>query len=121
MVAAALVAGCNPAIYAEGPVERAGALSSRAYDCGLRPNRAALVRAVTTQVPQEEKASVAPRFREANASYAVRSYIAPKSCDGGERDQVARELRNLSALAPERSRRPMSTPLDDGSFRTASR
>jgi hypothetical protein len=83
---ACLLAGCTSvAGPAPGTVEFRAAQVSRAYDCGLRVDRAGVI----AGLPQAERR----RFVLANAAYAVKSYNAPKRCESGERETLQLALR----------------------------
>jgi hypothetical protein len=83
------LAGCVTAGPIPGTPEYAAAQVSRGYDCGVRVDRS---RVISRLAPQERR-----RFVEANASFAVKSYNAPRRCDALERQTVQRELRELAA------------------------
>lgn len=70
-----------------GTPEYLAARVSRAYDCGVRIDR----NGVIARLPREDR----PRFLAANASFAVTSYKAPRSCDAAERASVQREASGL--------------------------
>jgi hypothetical protein len=82
------LSACTTAGPLPGTPEFAAAQVSRAYDCGLRVDRARIV----GRLRQDERR----RFTLANAAFAVKSYKAPRACDGAERASVQRDL---SALA----------------------
>ncbi|TCR66283.1 hypothetical protein [Bosea sp. BK604] len=82
------LAGCVTAGPIPGTPEYAAAQVSRGYDCGVKVERS---RVIARLAPQERR-----RFVEANASYAVRSYNAPRRCDASERQSVQRELSELA-------------------------
>jgi hypothetical protein len=84
------LAGCNTQMAGPipGTVEYAAATVSRAYDCGLRVDRGR----VLAKLARQER----PAFIAANASYAVKSYKAPHSCEATERKRVEGELSALS-------------------------
>jgi hypothetical protein len=84
-----LLAACQGAsAYPPGSPERAAAVVSRGYDCGLRVERG---RVVATYRGDERR-----RFIGANQNFAVQSYNAPRACGAAERGQVADELRALA-------------------------
>lgn len=85
VLAALGLAGCVATGPAPGTPEFAAAQVSRAYDCGLSVDRAR----VLAGFGREER----QRFVAANASYAVKSYKAPRRCEAAERAQLQRELR----------------------------
>jgi len=78
------LAACTTAGPTPGTPEFAAARVSRAYDCGLRVDRAR----VTAGLGREER----QRFAAANAAFAVQSYKAPRSCSAAERWSVQREV-----------------------------
>jgi hypothetical protein len=86
--AACGLAGCVGA--GAGPVpgtpEFTASRVSRAYDCGVGVDRGRIIAGFR----QEDRA----RFIAANASYAVKSYNAPRRCEAEERAQLQRELRS---------------------------
>lgn len=82
------LAGCVSAGPIAGTPEYAAAQVSRGYDCGVKVERS---RVIARLAPQERR-----RFVEANASYAVKSYNAPRRCDASERQSVQRELNELA-------------------------
>lgn len=83
------LAGCTTvAGPAPGTVDYAAARVARGYDCGVAVDRRGVMARL---VPEERR-----RFLAANASFAVKSYKAPRHCDAAERSAVQREL---SALA----------------------
>lgn len=82
------LAGCVTAGPIPGTPEYAAAQVSRGYDCGVQVDRH---RVIARLAPQERR-----RFVEANASFAVKSYNAPRRCDAAERQSVQRELRELA-------------------------
>lgn len=84
-LAACSLAGCVSAGPIPGTPEFAAARVSRAYDCGLGVDRGRII----AGFHKEERA----RFIAANASYAVKSYKAPRRCEAGERAELQRELR----------------------------
>ena len=63
-----------------GTPEFAAARVSRAYDCGIGVDRSRII----AGLPREERA----RFLAANASYAVKSYNAPRRCEAPERERL---------------------------------
>jgi hypothetical protein len=81
--------GCVTAGPIPGTPEYVAAQVSRGYDCGVPVDRR---RVIARLAPQERR-----RFVEANASFAVKSYNAPRRCDALERQTVQRELRELAA------------------------
>lgn len=81
--------GCVTAGPVPGTPEYAAAQVSRGYDCGVKVDRSSVIARLA---PQERR-----RFIDANASYAVKSYKAPRRCDADERQSVQRELRQLAA------------------------
>lgn len=89
-VAALGLSGCTLQMggSAPGTVEHAAATVSRAYDCGLRVDRARVLARLDRQQRQA--------FLAANAGYAVKSYKAPHSCGEAERQRVAGELKALA-------------------------
>ncbi|PZO00182.1 MAG: hypothetical protein DCF30_10195 [Hyphomicrobiales bacterium] len=70
-----------------GTPEFAAAQVSRAYDCGLRVDRGQML----ARLPREER----QRFVAANASFAVKAYKAPRSCEASERASVQRDVAAL--------------------------
>ncbi|RXT56409.1 hypothetical protein B6S44_04890 [Bosea sp. Tri-44] len=68
-----------------GTPEFTAAQVSRAYDCGLRVDRSRII----GRLPADQRG----RFVAANASYAVKSYNAPRRCDATERERLQQELR----------------------------
>jgi hypothetical protein len=86
-LAACGLAGCVGA--GAGPIpgtpEFAAARVSRAYDCGVGVDRGRII----AGLPREDRA----RFIAANASYAVKSYKAPRRCEAAERAELQHELR----------------------------
>jgi hypothetical protein len=84
-LAAAGLAGCVAAGPVPGTPEFTAAQVSRAYDCGLRVDR----RGIIARLPAEQRG----RFVTANASYAVKSYNAPRRCEMQERERLQQELR----------------------------
>lgn len=84
----AALAACTVAGPAPGTVEYAAATVSRAYDCGLRVDRARIMARIDRQERQ--------RFVEANQRYAVSSYKAPHSCNVAERERVRGEIAALA-------------------------
>lgn len=80
--------GCVTAGPISGTPEYAAAQVSRGYDCGVRVDRSQVIARLA---PQDRR-----RFLDANASYAVKSYRAPRHCDAAERQIVQRELRELA-------------------------
>jgi hypothetical protein len=85
VLAAAGMAGCVTAGPMPGTPEFTAAQVSRAYDCGLRVDRGGII----ARLPAEQRG----RFVAANASYAVKSYNAPRRCDAPERERLQAELR----------------------------
>lgn len=83
------LAGCVTANPIPGTPEYVAAQVSRGYDCGVSVDRH---RVIARLAPQERR-----RFLDANASFAVKSYNAPRRCDALERQTVQRELRELAA------------------------
>jgi hypothetical protein len=81
------LAACTTGGPMPGTPEFAAAQVSRAYDCGVRVDRAR----VLAELPREER----QRFMAANAAFAVKSYKAPRSCDGYERASVQRDVTAL--------------------------
>lgn len=81
-------AACTTAGPIPGTPEFAAARVSRGYDCGVRVDRARVV----ARLPRDER----QRFTAANATFAVKSYKAPRSCDAAERASVQRDLAALS-------------------------
>jgi hypothetical protein len=84
-LAAASLAGCGAAGPVPGSPEFTAAQVSRAYDCGLRVDRGRII----AHLPSEQRG----RFVAANASYAVKSYNAPRRCEASERERLQAELR----------------------------
>lgn len=86
-LAACGLAGCvgTGAGPVPGTPEFAAARVSRAYDCGIGVDRSRII----AGLPREERA----RFLAANASYAVKSYKAPRRCEAHERELLKQELR----------------------------
>jgi hypothetical protein len=78
------MAACTAAGPTPGTPEFAAGRVSRAYDCGLRIDRAR----VTAGLGREERR----RFMAANAAFAVKSYNAPRPCSAEERWSVQREV-----------------------------
>lgn len=85
VLAAAGLAGCVAAGPMPGTPEFTAAQVSRAYDCGLRVDRGGII----ARLPAEQRG----RFVAANASYAVKSYNAPRHCEASERERLQAELR----------------------------
>lgn len=81
------LAACTISGPMPGTPEFAAAQVSRAYDCGVRVDRGR----VMATLPREER----QRFMAANAAFAVKSYKAPRSCDGYERASVQRDVAAL--------------------------
>lgn len=71
-----------------GTPEFAAAQVSRAYDCGVRVDRGR----VMARLPRDER----QRFMAANASFAVKSYKAPRSCEASERANIQRDVAALA-------------------------
>ncbi len=84
-LAAAGLAGCTVMGPMPGTPEFTAAQVSRAYDCGLRVDRGRII----ARLPAEQRG----RFVAANASYAVKSYNAPRRCEASERERLQAELR----------------------------
>jgi hypothetical protein len=84
-LAALSLAGCTMAGPMAGTPEFTAAQVSRAYDCGLRVDRSRII----ARLPAEQRG----RFVSANASYAVKSYNAPRRCEASERERLQQELR----------------------------
>lgn len=84
-LAAAGLAGCTVMGPMPGTPESTAAQVSRAYDCGLRVDRGRII----ARLPAEQRG----RFVAVNASYAVKSYNAPRRCEASEREQLQAELR----------------------------
>ncbi len=84
-LATASFAGCAAVGPTPGTPEFTAAQVSRAYDCGLRIDRSRII----ARLPAEQRS----RFVAANASYAVKSYNAPRRCETSERERLERELR----------------------------
>jgi hypothetical protein len=84
-LAALGLAGCVATGPAPGTPEFAAAQVSRAYDCGLSVDRARII----AGFGREDRL----RFVAANASYAVKSYKAPRRCEASEREKLRQELR----------------------------
>lgn len=84
-LAALGLAGCVATGPAPGTPEFAAAQVSRAYDCGLRVDRVRVI----ARLGREER----QRFVAANASYAVKSYKAPRRCEAPERASLQQSLR----------------------------
>lgn len=84
-LAAASLAGCIAAGPGPGTPEFTAAQVSRAYECGLRVDRSGII----ARLPAEQRR----RFVSANASYAVKSYNAPRRCEAQERERLQQELR----------------------------
>jgi hypothetical protein len=85
LFAAAGLAGCVAVGPMPGTPEFTAAQVSRAYDCGLRVDRGRII----ARLPVEQRG----RFVAANASYAVKSYNAPRRCEASERERLQAELR----------------------------
>lgn len=85
VLAAVSLAGCVAAGPMPGTPEFTAAQVSRAYDCGLRVDRGRII----ARLPSEQRG----RFVAANASYAVKSYNAPRRCEAHERERLQAELR----------------------------
>ena len=85
VLAAAGLAGCVAAGPVPGTPEFTAAQVSRAYDCGRRVDRGRIM----ARLPAEQRG----RFVSANASYAVKSYNAPRRCEAPERERLQAELR----------------------------
>lgn len=83
--AAASLAGCVATGPMPGTPEFTAAQVSRAYDCGLRVDRGGII----ARLPAEQRG----RFVAANASFAVKSYNAPRRCEALERERLQAELR----------------------------
>ncbi len=81
------LSACTTAGPMPGTPEFAAAQISRAYDCGVRVDRGR----VLAGLPREER----PRFLSANASFAVKSYKAPRSCDALERASLQKDVAAL--------------------------
>ena len=85
-LAACSLAGCVG--VGAGPVpgtpEFTASRVSRAYDCGVGVDRGRII----AGLPREDR----DRFIAANASYAVKSYKAPRRCEASERAELQREL-----------------------------
>lgn len=84
-LAAVGVAGCLAAGPERGTPEFTASQVSRAYDCGLRVDRSRII----ARLPAEQRR----RFVAANATYAVKSYKAPRNCEASERERLQQELR----------------------------
>lgn len=84
-LAAAGLTGCTAVGPMPGTPEFTAAQVSRAYDCGLRVDRGGII----ARLPAEQRG----RFVAANASYAVKSYNAPRRCEAHERERLQAELR----------------------------
>jgi len=84
-LAAVGLAGCTAVGPMPGTPEFTAAQVSRAYDCGLRVDRSGII----ARLPAEQRG----RFVAANASYAVKSYNAPRRCEAHERERLQQELR----------------------------
>lgn len=84
-LAAASLAGCVAAGPMPGTPEFSAVQVSRAYDCGLRVDRGRII----ARLPAEQRG----HFVAANASYAVKSYNAPRRCEAPERERLQAELR----------------------------
>lgn len=84
-LATAGLASCVAVGPVPGTPEFTAAQVSRAYDCGLRVDRGRII----ARLPAEQRG----RFVAANASYAVKSYNAPRRCDAPERERLQAELR----------------------------
>lgn len=84
-LAATSLAGCIAAGPMPGTPEFTAVQVSRAYDCGLRVDRGRIM----ARLPAEQRS----RFVTANASYAVKSYNAPRRCEAQERERLQQELR----------------------------
>ncbi|CAD5256382.1 conserved exported hypothetical protein [Bosea sp. 62] len=84
-LAAIGLAGCTAVGPMPGTPEFTAAQVSRAYDCGLRVDRGGII----ARLPAEQRG----RFVAANASYAVKSYNAPRRCEASERERLQAELR----------------------------
>lgn len=79
------LAGCvSVAPPAPGTPEFAASQFSRAYDCGIRVDR----RRVLARLAAEDRR----RFVSASASFAVKSYKAPRACAETERAAVRQGL-----------------------------
>ncbi|WP_439499824.1 hypothetical protein [Bosea sp. (in: a-proteobacteria)] len=83
-----VLAGCTTTGPVPGTPEFTAARVSRGYDCGVRIDRG---RVIARLAPADRG-----RFIAANASFAVKSYKAPRLCDASERDAVQRELASLA-------------------------
>lgn len=82
------LAACTTVEPVPGTPEFAASRVSRAYDCGLRPDRGR----VMSRLERQER----PRFVAANQAFAVKAYRAPKGCDATERSTIQRELAGLT-------------------------
>ncbi len=82
-----VLVGCTTAGPVPGTPEFTAARVSRGYDCGVWVDR----RQVIARLAPADRG----RFIAANASFAVKSYKAPRRCDASERDAVQRELASL--------------------------
>ncbi|KPF71819.1 hypothetical protein IP69_04865 [Bosea sp. AAP35] len=82
------LSACTTTAPMPGTPEFVAAQVSRAYDCGLRVDRGRVV----SQLSRDERS----RFMAANAAFAVKSYKAPRACDGAERVRVQREVAALA-------------------------
>ena len=71
-----------------GTPEFAAARVSRAYDCGVRVDRAR----IAARLARAERAL----FMTANAAFAVKSYKAPRACDAAERAAVQSDVAALA-------------------------
>ncbi len=85
-LAACGLAGCVGTSVgpAPGTPEFTASRVSRAYDCGVGVDRGRII----AGRPREDRS----RFIAANASYAVKSYKAPRRCEASERAELQREL-----------------------------
>jgi hypothetical protein len=82
------LAGCTTVAEIPGQPDYVASRVSRAYDCGVRVDRTA----VMARLSREERA----RFVSANAAFAVRSYNRPRSCDARERAGLQSEVASLA-------------------------
>ncbi len=82
------LAACTTAGPMPGTPEFSAAQVSRAYDCGVRVDRGRVI----AGLPRDER----QRFMAANASFAVKSYKAPRSCDAHERASIQRDIAALA-------------------------
>ncbi|SFD34390.1 hypothetical protein SAMN05428997_12534 [Bosea sp. CRIB-10] len=89
VLAAVGLAGCVVTGPMPGTPEFTASQVSRAYDCGLRVDRGRII----ARLPAEQRG----RFVSANASYAVKSYNAPRRCDDRERNTIRNSMLDLGS------------------------